>query len=134
MRLRYSKSLGSKFTEEQDEFNYVKSINKSLNIQSEKEYIDMAYKHINYITEPKQYFEKKSVWTNWYDFMGVDITKFIHSKQDWIKFCIDKKINNREEYNEACELYDILPKEPGELYTGFGNINSELSVIRVSRR
>ena len=36
LRLRYSKSLGSKFTEEQDEFNYVKSINKSLNIQYEK--------------------------------------------------------------------------------------------------
>ena len=134
LRLRYSKSLGSKFTEEQDEFNYVKSINKSLNIQSEKEYIDMADKHINFIPEAKKYFEKKSVWTNWYDFMGVDITKFIQIKQDWINFCREKKINNREEYIEACKLYDILPKEPEEFYTGFGNILSELSVLRIIRR
>jgi predicted helicase len=134
LRLRYSKSLSSKFTEEQDEFNYVKSINKCLNIQSEKEYIDMADKHINFIPEPKKYFEKKSVWTNWYDFMGVDITKFIQIKQDWVNFCREKKINNREEYIEVCELYDTLPKEPEEFYTGFGNIISELSVLRIIRR
>jgi len=134
LRLRYSKSLSSKFTEEQDEFNYVKSINKSLNIQSEKEYIDMAYKHINFIPEPKKYFEKKSVWTNWYDFMGVDTLKFIQFKQDCIKFCREKKINNREKYIEACELYDMLPKEPEEFYAEFGNIISELSILRVTRR
>ena len=39
LRLRYSKALGSKFTEEEDEYKYVRSINLNLNIKSPEEYI-----------------------------------------------------------------------------------------------
>ena len=126
LRLRYSKALGSKFTEEQDEYNYVRSINSSLNIKSKKDYIQQQDIHSNFIASPEEYFKSKGVWNNWYDFMGVDTTKFIQSKEDWINFCKEKNIKSLEDYFEACEEYDTLPKEPGEFYNHFSNILNEL--------
>ena len=128
LRLRHSKSLSSKLTEEQDEFNYVKSINKSLNIQSKLEYFNSNLIHRNFIRNPEEYFKLKGVWSDWYDFMGTDTKNFIQSKEEWIKFCRNKKITNDNDYNEACNLYDVLPKEPEEFYVGFTNIKTELKL------
>ena len=126
LRLRYSRALGSKFSEEQDEYYYVISINKSLNIQSKKEYNEKKAIHINFIDFPEEYFTSKGVWTNWYDFMGVDITKFIQSKEDWINFCREKNINSLDDYYRSCEIYNALPKEPGDFYVNFSNIPKEV--------
>jgi predicted helicase len=134
LRLRFSKALGSKFTEEQDEYNYVRSINESLNIQSKKEYVEGKYSHTNFITSPEEYFKTKGVWDNWYDFMGVNTDKIIQSKQEWINFCKEKNIKSLEEYNMNCELYEILPKEPADFYKDFTNIPSELGFNRNRRR
>ena len=134
LRLRYSKSLGSKFTEEQDEYNYVRSINSSLNIKSKKEYIERKDNHNHFIVLPEEYFKSKGVWNNWYDFMGVDTTKFIQSKQDFINFCKEKSIKSLDDYYMACEEHDILPKEPDEFYSHFTNIQTELGFNKVRRR
>ncbi len=132
LRLRYSKALGSKFTEEQDEYNYVRSINSSLNIKSKKDYIQQQDIHSNFIASPEEYFKSKGVWNNWYDFMGVDTKKFIQSKQEWINFC--KEIKSLDDYYIYCEKYDILPKEPADFYKDFTNIPSELQFNRNRRR
>ena len=134
LRLRYSKALGSKFTEEQDEYNYVKSINASLNIQSKKEYIERKDSHSNFIASPEEYFKSKGVWNNWYDFMGVDTTKFIQSKQEWINFCKEKNIKSLDNYYVACEEHNVLPKEPADFYKDFTNIPAELGFNRNRRR
>ena len=134
LRLRYSKALGSKFTEEEDEYNYVRSINSSLNIKSKKEYVERKDNHNHFIVFPEEYFKSKGVWNNWYDFMGVDTTNFIQSKQDWINFCKEKKIKSLNEYYMSCEEHDILPKEPDEFYSHFTNILSELGFNKVRRR
>ena len=134
LRLRYSKALGSKFTEEQDEFNYVKSINASLNIQSKKEYIERKDSHSNFIASPEEYFKSKGVWNNWYDFMGVDTTKFIQSKQEWINFCKENNIKSLDNYYVACEEHNVLPKEPADFYKDFTNIPTELGFNRNRRR
>ena len=136
LRLRYSKALGSKFTEEQDEYNYVRSINSSLNIKSKKDYIQQQDIHIhsNFIASPEEYFKSKGVWNNWYDFMGVDTTKFIQSKQEWINFCKEKGIKSLDDYYIYCEEYDILPKEPADFYKDFTNIPSELQFNRNRRK
>lgn len=134
LRLRYSKDLGSKFTEEQDEYNYVRSINSSLNIKSKKEYIEKERIHTNFIPYPEDYFKSRGVWNNWYDFMGVDTRNFIQYKEDWIKFCRDKNINLLSKYYNYCEEYDILPKEPAHFYKDFTNIPSELGFNRNRRR
>jgi superfamily II DNA or RNA helicase len=134
LRLRYSKSLGSKFTEEQDEYNYVRSINSTLNIKSKKEYIERKANHNNFIAFPEEYFKLKGVWNNWYDFMGVDTTKFIQSKHEWINFCKEKSIKSLDDYYMACEEHDILPKEPDEFYSHFTNIQTELGFNKIRRR
>ena len=134
LRLRYSKALGSKFTEEQDEYNYVRSINLTLNIKSKKEYIERKNSHSNFIASPEEYFKSKGIWNNWYDFMGVDTTKFIQSKQDWINFCKEKSIKSLDDYYICCEEYDILPKEPADFYKDFTNIPSELQFNRNRRK
>ena len=134
LRLRYSKALGSKFTEEQDEYNYVRSINSSLNIKSKKDYIQQQDFHSNFIASPEEYFKSKGVWNNWYDFMGVDTTKFIQSKQEWINFCKQKGVKSLDDYYIYCEEYDILPKEPADFYKDFTNIPSELQFNRNRRK
>jgi superfamily II DNA or RNA helicase len=134
LRLRHSKSLTSNFSEEQDEYNYVSSINKSLNIQSKAEYFERKSVHINYIEEPEEYFKRKGVWNNWYDFIGVDTKKFIQSKQDWINFCKEKGIKSLDDYYIYCEEYDILPKEPADFYKDFTNIPCELQFNRNRRK
>jgi predicted helicase len=126
LRLRYSKALGSKCTEEQDEYNYVKSINSSLKIKSKKEYIDSNDGHSNFIDYPEEYFKRKGVWNGWYDFMGFDTTKFIQSKYEWINFCKEKNIKSLDEYFTCCEEYEFLPKEPYDFYSHFTNIANEL--------
>ncbi len=126
LKLRYSKALNSKFTEEQDEYNYVKSINKQLNIKSKKEYNESKYRHCNFINLPEDYFKLKGVWNSWYDFMGICIDKLIQSKDEWINFCKEKNIKSLNEYYSACEIYDNLPKEPADFYKDFTNIPIEL--------
>jgi predicted helicase len=126
LRLRCSKTLNSKCSEEQDEYNYVKLINKSLNIKSKEEYVRYELKHEVYIDNPEVYFKSKCVWTNWYDFIGVDTSKYFKTKQELIKFCKDKNIRNIPDYEKACKIYEQLPYNPCEMYIDFSNINIEL--------
>ena len=118
LRLIYSKSLGSNCSEEQNEFNYMKQLNLLLNIQNKedytKEYIKEFYlkNGIEYIQEIEEYFKKKCVWTNWYDFMGIDTSIFLTNKEDWKKFCKEKNVNSLKKYIELCVLYNELPKTP----------------------
>ena len=118
IRLRYSKALKSKNTEEQDEYNYVKMINKELEIKSKPEYIQSENKHQHFINEPEDYFTKNGVWINWYDFMNIDTSVFIQDKDEFVKFCIEKKIN-KNNYNENCKIYNCLPNIPDYFYKDF---------------
>lgn len=129
IRLKYGKAIYSKYSEEQDEYNYVKSINHELGIQSIKEYNEKEKIHINFIKNPEEHFKKNGVWISWYDFIGYNTTKFIQSKQEWIKFCREKNIKTLNDYNKKCEIYDILPKEPAYFYKNFTNVFSELCIF-----
>jgi predicted helicase len=136
LRLRYSKALGSKFSEEEDEFNYVKELNKQLNIQDKENYtnnISIKEKHKMYIENPEEYFRLKGVWTNWYDFMGVDIKKFIQDKNDWINFCKNKNVKSLNDYKNLCKLHEELPKNPADFYKDFSSIPNELRINKGRR-
>jgi ERCC4-related helicase len=128
IRLRNSKALMTKSTEEQDEYDYMRLINKNLNIQSKQEYINSQSANNSFINDPENYFKLKGVWTNWYDFMGVDTNNFIQLKEDWIKFCKEKNINSLKRYINACEIYKELPKEPNSFYKTFTNLLEELKI------
>jgi superfamily II DNA or RNA helicase len=140
LRLIYSKSLGSNYSEEQNEFNYMRQLNISLNIQNKEDYTKQYVKEfyskndVEYIQEIEEYFKKKCVWTNWYDFMGIDTSMFIQNKEDWKKFCKEKDINSLKKYIELCDIYKKLPKNPAEFYIGFNDIKSELEINERRRK
>jgi predicted helicase len=129
LRLIYSKALGSQYTEEKDEYNYVKELNKELNIQSKEDYTKESVKvyhekYIEYIKYPEEYF--KGIWSDWYDFIGVDTKKFIQDKNDWYQFCKENNVNSIDDYNELCKLHEKLPMNPGDFYIGCLDIDIEL--------
>jgi hypothetical protein len=128
LRLRYSKALGSKCSEEEDEFNYIKQLNKELNIQSKEVYADKVIKdkHKNYIQNPEEYFRTKGVWTDWCDFLGVDTKKFIQDKNDWINFCKDNNVKSLDDYKNLCKLHEKVPINPLDFYIGCLDISIEL--------
>jgi predicted helicase len=128
LRFRYSKTLGSKCSEEEDEYNYVKVLNKELNIQDKEEYILYKNNHQMYIENPDEYFRLKGVWTNWYDFLGVNTDKFIQDKNEWIIFCKNNNIKSLDDYYNLCKSYKKLPKIPADFYKDFSNIINELNI------
>jgi hypothetical protein len=135
LRLKYSKALDSKNSPEEDEYNYVKSINKELNIQSKEEYASDKIKeiHHNYIDNAEEYFKSNGVWHNWYNFLGIDTSKFIQSKEEWIKFCKENNVKSLDNYNELCLKNTCLPNNPTEFYHGFSNILNELNINKKRR-
>lgn len=133
LRLRYSKTLRSKNTEEEDEYQYIRSLNKSLGITSEKEYILSQGKHPQYIENAELYFKSKGVWRGWRDYLDINEYNFL-SWSKWREFCMEHKITTREEYEEQCENYPKLPKAPELVYEGFTNLLIELAKIHNEKR
>lgn len=132
LRLRYKGALKSRCSSEEDELNYIRSLNKELNIQDKHQYNDLKRSHPHYIHNPDSYFKKHALWKGWYDFLGIDTKKFIQTKDEWIRFCKEKNVKSVDIYNKLCSEYAQLPKEPSELYLGFTNICNELGLF--SRR
>ncbi len=134
MKLRHSKDLHSKCTQEEDEYQYVKSINRELKVSSIEDYYNKKDIHEHYIEEPEKYFRNNGVWRNWYDFMGINTSIFIQNKEDWIKFCKEKNIINLETYYENCKIYEKLPLYPELFYKDFTNIKSMLDITFKRRK
>ena len=80
LRLRHSKTLMSGLSADQDEYNYVQMLNKSYELLCREDYIILNDKHEYYVKDPDKYYSSKCVWKNWYDFLGVDVRKFIQTK------------------------------------------------------
>ena len=128
LRLKYSKILYSDFTEEEDEYNYIVSLNKELKLSSYKDYIKLELKHINYIKNPEEYFKEKGIWKNLYDFLGFDTSIFIQTIEEWRIFCKEHNCLSLDNYEELCNIYKQLPIEPECFYKTFTNILNELEL------
>ena len=50
--------------------------------------------------------------------MNIDTSVFIQDKDEFVKFCIEKKIN-KNNYNENCKIYNCLPNIPDYFYKDF---------------
>lgn len=133
LRLRYSKTLKSKYTQEEDEYYYIRSLNERLGIESPKEYTACKTCHPQYIENAEHYFKSKGVWKGWKDFLNIKETNYM-SWNDWKKFCIKKKIMTREKYEEQCLQTPQLPKAPEYVYEGFSNVMTELDRLQNKRR
>jgi superfamily II DNA or RNA helicase len=135
LRLIYSHTLGSKNTEEQDEYNYVREINREMKIKSKEMYVDkkIISNHKHYVEKAEEYFKLKGVWDNWYDFLGYDTSKFLKTKSEWVNFCKEKNVQTLEDYEEISEKYECLPKNPTDYYREFSNIQNELGLYKKRR-
>jgi predicted helicase len=133
LRLKYKGSLKSNCSQEEDEFNLMKHINQQLNIKDKYEYPIRKNENNMYKENPDKYFKKHGVWNGWYDFLGIDTTKFIKTKNEWILFCKKKNVKDVDMYKNLCAEYPQLPHEPKEFYPGFTNICNELGVFNQRR-
>jgi hypothetical protein len=116
---------------EEDEYNYVKHLNKELQLTSKAEYVDSANIHKHYIEDPVKYFSKHAVWKGWYDFLGIDTSRFLKTKKEWIDFCKSKNIRSYKDYMQHYIHYQELPEFPDELYN---TINIMLELGQCKRR
>jgi len=133
MKLRNSRDLICDLTAEENEYNYVKSINKHLKLSSRIDYENSKEIHENFIENPNKYFLNKGVWSNWGDFLGYDTSLFIQTKQKWISFCKEKEVKSIKDYNDLSNIYKELPKDPEDFYNNFSNILNELGLLKARR-
>ena len=134
IRLRWRKALTSPFSQERDEFHYHKSINQHYHITSKQDFLNLEPSHEAYHPNPKDYFVKNGLWTNWYDFLGIDTSAFIQDKGQWKTKCQELHINSVQMYQKKCSEYPSLPLYPGEFYKGFTNIEHQLGLLNKRRR
>lgn len=134
MKLRNSKDLICDLKDEENEYNYIKSINKYLNLSSRIDYSNSKEKHEKFIENPDKYFLDKGVWISWCDFLGYETSHFLQTKDKWLNFCKEKEIKTVEDYKKLSFIFKELPKNPEDFYNDFSNIESELSIIKIRRR
>jgi len=67
-------------------------------------------------------------WLGWYDFLGIDISRFPRCINTWTAKCRELGIRNQTEYFARLVDNPTLPDEPESLYKGFTNINLQLGV------
>ena len=77
-----------------------------------------------FIQDPSSYFSNE--WKSWYHFLGVDITKFPKTKDDFISYCKIRNITSLNEFNEI-DKYE-MPFEPSEFYKDWTNWEQEMKL------
>ena len=70
-----------------------------------------------------------SIWTNWYDYLGVNTKLYPTSLETWRHVCKRENIKNAEEYTARYHLVrePMLPREPREIYKSFRGVDIELA-------
>jgi len=132
LRLRYRKALHSSLSEEEDEFNYVKQINRELQLRSKVDYVKRNIEHQHYISEPETYFT--GIFDNWCDFLGIDTSNYFRTKEEWKKFCKEKCVHNTISYYNLYSQYpELLPYEPSDFYPNCSAICIELGTSKRRR-
>jgi len=87
-------------------------------------YRKLCEMHDELIKNPELYF--KSIWKNWYDFLGIDTSIFIQSKEEWKLKCVELNITTYKNYRLKCKSHRNLPLMPDEFYKEFTDFENEL--------
>ena len=56
--------------EPKDRYEFVRAINKEMNIQSKDDYYQKNLEHPKYVADPEVYFSNQ--WVSWSHFLGVE--------------------------------------------------------------
>ncbi|ADO67560.1 putative superfamily II helicase/restriction enzyme [Cafeteria roenbergensis virus] len=90
----------------------------SYNFKSIKDYQNSKME----IIKPNIYFN--GVWTNWFDFLGINTTGWIDNIIEWKLYCQEKRVIDANDY--YIKIDDKMPPEPEYFYPNFKGINKEL--------
>ncbi len=93
-----------------------------------KDYIEYANNipgDCNFINNPDIIY-KEYGWTNWYDFLGIDISIYPENKNILLVLCNKYNINTKELYEQKANKYN-LPLMPEELYKDFTSYYNEFT-------
>jgi hypothetical protein len=107
-----------------EKYESIRRLNKELGIVSKDAYNAIAPEHPKYIPDPKAYFE--GCWNCWYDFLGVDTTRFPQTKSEWIRTCKDMGLTTWDLYKQ--KNMPILPMNPCEMYEDYTNWHTEFNI------
>jgi hypothetical protein len=67
-----------------------------------------------------------TIWKNWYDYLGIDVSIYPSDKHIWLQKCNKLKIHSLKTYYEYTKTHDDMPKMPTELY----NINNIMTIFK----
>jgi len=126
-----------------EEFVILKKYIHSLNIKSIEEYNERKpiiilkndkAQESKFIENPNELFSH--CWKGWIDFLGIDISNYPSSLNEWKTLCKSLNITNNRQYYEAQKTNINLPLYPDELYENenFKGITSELTKQTHKRR
>jgi hypothetical protein len=137
IKLRHSKALISGLTEEENEYEFYKSVARPFQFKSSYDYVFVSNTNDELKKDPHIYFSE--IWRDkgrlgWYEFLSIDTKGLICTKGEWKQFCKEKNIDSIQKYNEMCHEYKELPIEPNEYYIGFTSVLNELELNLRRRR
>lgn len=113
-----------KVKDKKEQFVDLQRINHKMNITSRMNYEKSKETHPFFIENPEEYFQTD--WTNWYDFFGIDCSKFPKTKDEWKKIVQEMGITSLDDYIIKC-THD-LPVEPTLFFPNFFNFHAELGI------
>ena len=82
---------------------------------------------------PYEYFNKNGIWKTWYEFLSIDTSNLIKTKEEWILRCNQLNIKSIADYYENIKINQELPEIPEDFYSGFTNILNELKITKRRR-
>jgi superfamily II DNA or RNA helicase len=101
----------------------MQEFNNELGLKSRKDYYENKDKHPHFIENPQIRFGIQ--WHSWYNFMGVDVSNWAHTKAEWREQCIAHGMTTWEIYKT--KITDEFPPNPSEMYPDFTNWDDEFS-------
>lgn len=132
LKLMFNKSLRTDLdkyeSENRIEYLYVRNLNRIYGFESKQDYLQSRETHEHYVDDPENYFTGSNSWKNWYDFLGVDTTVFACDISEWKKICDIHGIRTTAEYNIKYNVDPRLPRNPGDLYDDFINVDYSLGI------
>jgi hypothetical protein len=106
-----------------EKYETIRALNRELGLMTRDAYFTSCAVHPRFIDDPPLYF--RDTWTSWYHFLGVDVSAFPPSKNEFIAMCRDAGLLTWEAYKAVSD--PRLPKNPSELYE-FTNWDREFGI------
>jgi len=106
-----------------EKYETIRALNRELGLMTRDAYFTSRADHSRFIEDPPLYF--RDTWTSWYHFLGINVSGFPPTKNEWIAICRDAGLLTWEAYKAVSD--PRLPPNPGELY-GFTNWDREFGI------